>query len=55
MDDRRENGGRKAVDAEMQQQKAEAWKAENAEAMKAWGEWIKKNGLPLEKYRMFSI
>jgi hypothetical protein len=29
------------------------WLEENAEAIKAWNEWVEKNGLPLAKYRMF--
>jgi hypothetical protein len=29
------------------------WQEENAEAIKAWNEYIDKNGLPLEKYRQF--
>lgn len=33
--------------------KADAWKRENAEAIKSSNEWVEKNGLPLEKYRMF--
>ena len=31
----------------------EAWVEENRESMEAWGRWAEKNGLPLEKYRMF--
>lgn len=31
----------------------ERWRAENRHAMEAWNDWIDKNGLPLEKYRMF--
>ncbi len=31
----------------------EAWMEENRESMEAWGRWVEKNGLPLEKYRMF--
>ena len=26
---------------------------ENADAIKAWREWVEKNGLPLAKYRQF--
>ncbi len=33
--------------------RAEAWKRENAEAIRSSNEWVEKNGLPLEKYRMF--
>jgi hypothetical protein len=29
------------------------WQEENAEAIKAWREWVEKNGLPLAKYRQF--
>lgn len=29
------------------------WREENAEAIKAWNEWVEKSGLPLAKYRMF--
>lgn len=32
---------------------AEKWRSENAEAAKAWAEWVDKNGVPLEDYRMF--
>ena len=44
-----EAGVREAVRAA----KAEEWKRENAEAIKASNEWVEKNGLPLAKYRMF--
>ena len=30
---------------------AKQWRAENAKAAKAWVEWVKTNGLPLEQYR----
>ena len=33
--------------------KGEAWLRENAGAIESWNEWVAKNGLPLEKYRMF--
>lgn len=33
--------------------KAEAWKRENAEALKSYNRWIEEHGLPLEKYRQF--
>lgn len=29
------------------------WLEENAEAIKSINEWVEKNGLPLEKYRLF--
>jgi antitoxin CcdA len=44
-----EAGLRKAV----RKAKGEAWLRENAEALESWNEWVAKNGLPLEKYRMF--
>ncbi|MEL6792401.1 MAG: type II toxin-antitoxin system CcdA family antitoxin [Pseudomonadota bacterium] len=44
-----ESGVREAV----RTAKAEQWKRENAEAIKASNEWVEKNGLPLAKYRMF--
>jgi len=40
-----EDGVRKAL--------AEKWLEDNAEAIKSINEWVDKNGLPLEKYRMF--
>lgn len=45
----------KGLDAEVRKAKGEAWQRENAQAMEDWNEWIKKNGLPLEKYRMFNV
>jgi antitoxin CcdA len=44
-----EEGIAKAISAE----KTRRWKEENAEAIRSWNEWVKENGLPLEKYRMF--
>ncbi len=32
---------------------AQKWAAENAEAARAWAEWVEKRGLPLEQYRQF--
>lgn len=29
------------------------WKEENREAMEGWNRWVERNGLPLEKYRLF--
>lgn len=29
------------------------WQEENREAIEAHNAWVEKNGLPLEKYRMF--
>ncbi len=44
--------GRKAELHELSPE-AKQWRAENADAAKTWVEWIEKNGLPLEEYRMF--
>lgn len=44
-----EGGLREAVS----KAKSEAWKLENAEAIKSSNEWVEKHGLPLEKYRQF--
>ena len=33
--------------------KARVWKEKNAEAIKSWNEWVRVNGIPLEKYRRF--
>ena len=33
--------------------KRASWIEENQASMKAWGEWVQENGLPLEKFRMF--
>ncbi len=33
--------------------KAAAWLEENAEAIRSSNEWVERNGLPLERYRMF--
>lgn len=30
---------------------AEAWHRENAEAIRAYNEWVEKNGLPLAEHR----
>lgn len=32
-----------------------AWLEENREAIAASNAWVEKNGLPLEKYRMFDV
>lgn len=29
------------------------WLEENAEAARAWSEWVEKNGVPLAQYRKF--
>lgn len=42
-----------AITAAVRAEKNRRWKEENREAMEAWNEWTRKNGLPLEKYRLF--
>lgn len=44
-----EQGLAAAVKAE----KERRWLEENAEAIRSYNEWIRKNGNPLAKYRMF--
>ena len=44
-----QDGIRSAISTE----KARRWKEENAEAIRSSNEYVEKNGLPLEKYRMF--
>ncbi len=34
-------------------EKNRRWKEENREALESWNEWVRENGLPLEKYRLF--
>ena len=34
-------------------EQARRWKEENREAIEGWNRWVEKNGLPLEKYRLF--
>ncbi|QDZ01401.1 type II toxin-antitoxin system CcdA family antitoxin [Nitratireductor mangrovi] len=35
------------------EEKGRRWKAENAEALRGWNEWVRKNGLPLEPHWPF--
>ena len=35
------------------EEKARLWKAENAEAIEAWNDWVEKHGLPLAEFRQF--
>lgn len=41
------------VAAALKTARAEAWKRENAEAIRSWNDYVAKNGLPLEEYRLF--
>ena len=44
-----EDGLRKAVS----EARAAAWKAENAEAIESFNQYVEEHGLPLAKYRQF--
>lgn len=39
--------------AEVKKARETAWKAENRESIESWNAYIRKNGLPLEDYRLF--
>ena len=43
----------KALAAEVKREHERRWKEENREAIELHNAWVEKNGLPLEKYRMF--
>lgn len=43
----------KGIQEAVGRERARQWLAENADAIKSMNEWVEKNGLPLEKYRMF--
>jgi antitoxin CcdA len=43
------------LEAAVKQAKQEAWVEENRAAMEANNRWVEKNGIPLEKYRMFDV
>jgi antitoxin CcdA len=45
----------KGVTEAVRKAKGEAWVQENREAIEASNRWVEKNGLPLEKYRMFDV
>jgi antitoxin CcdA len=38
---------------ELKKAREDRWKAENAHAIDGWNDWVRENGLPLEKYRQF--
>lgn len=44
-----------AAEQGVRQALRDAWLTENRASMKAWDEWVEKNGLPLEEYRMFDV
>lgn len=42
-----------AIRAATRAEQERAWKEEHAAHFEAWNEWVEKNGLPLERYRLF--
>lgn len=42
-----------AISEAVRAEKNRRWKEENREALESWNEWVRENGLPLEKYRLF--
>lgn len=42
-----------AIGDAVRAEKNRRWKEENREAMESSNEWVRKNGLPLAKYRLF--
>jgi antitoxin CcdA len=41
------------IAAELKTARTEAWRRENAEAIRNYNDYISQNGLPLSQYRMF--
>lgn len=39
--------------AEVKKARDAAWKEENRAAIESWNEYIRKNGMPYDKYRQF--
>jgi antitoxin CcdA len=44
---------KKGLVAEVKKARDDKWIVENREAIQFWNDYVDKNGLPLEKYRMF--
>ncbi|HEY9344777.1 MAG TPA: type II toxin-antitoxin system CcdA family antitoxin [Inquilinus sp.] len=42
-----------SADEAKRRDEAARWKEENAEAIKAYNEWVEREGLPFAKYRRF--
>ena len=42
-----------SIAAAVREEKNRRWKEENQEAIESWNEWVRENGLPLAKYRLF--
>lgn len=47
------NAAEAGIRSAVAETKAERWKRENAAAIESSNRWVEKNGLPLERYRMF--
>ena len=41
------------IAAAVREEKTRRWKEEKREAMEAWNEWVRENGLPFAEYRGF--
>ena len=39
--------------AAVKKARGERWLEDNKAALESWNEWVEKNGLPLDRYRMF--
>ncbi|WP_225767027.1 type II toxin-antitoxin system CcdA family antitoxin [Inquilinus sp. Marseille-Q2685] len=42
-----------AADEAKRRDEAARWKEENAEAIKAYNEWVERDGLPFARFRQF--
>ena len=42
-----------AITEAVRAEKNRRWKEENREALETWNAWVRENGLPLEKHRLF--
>ncbi len=41
------------IDRIVREERGRRWKEENREALEGFNRWVAKNGLPLEKYRVW--
>ena len=41
------------AEADRRRREAAAWKERNAEAIKAYNEWVERDGLPFARFRQF--
>jgi len=42
-----------AIEAAISAEKTRRWQEENREAIASWNDYVRRNGLPLAKYRLF--